>query len=298
MNELTGSRTRHAFTLTGRHAACTGQRAAFTLVELLVVIGIIAVLMALLMPAMGRARKHAQQVHCAANLRTLGQAMTMYTQQYGWYPGGHHAGPRLGQSYAVWPTRLRLFTNGDRRVFRCPAQDDYCEWAEGSCPKPGEPDYRGPPTPIDRATPDEATRYGYREGELLLDTSWVWFSYGYNMKGAKTYHGLGWLVDVHHPGLTEDRKMVRAARVRRPAEMIAIADTVADGEFDFSIEPDPSFPRQHPGRVHNGGANVLFCDGHVQWYHPKEIVIARNDDGKQGMRARMWNHSNEPDYHY
>ena len=63
-------------------------RAGFTLVELLVVVGIIAVLIALLMPALSKVRKHAQEVSCAANLHSIGQALTMYTQQYDRFPGG------------------------------------------------------------------------------------------------------------------------------------------------------------------------------------------------------------------
>src|SRR5690349_7136724 len=56
-------------------------RRAFTLIELLVVVGIIAVLIAILLPSLGRAKAMAKRVQCASVLRSWATAVTLYAQQ-------------------------------------------------------------------------------------------------------------------------------------------------------------------------------------------------------------------------
>jgi prepilin-type processing-associated H-X9-DG protein/prepilin-type N-terminal cleavage/methylation domain-containing protein len=81
----------------------TRRPCGFTLVELLVVTGIIALLIAVMMPGLAAARRHAQTIQCAANLRTIGQAMQQYANEFkGRVPRDYWYDLEYVQGHILW----------------------------------------------------------------------------------------------------------------------------------------------------------------------------------------------------
>jgi prepilin-type processing-associated H-X9-DG protein len=96
------------------------------LVELLVVIGIIAVLVGLFLPAMVNARKNALTMQCASNLRQLGQALFNYAaENKGIYP------PNVGAEYVFWTSKGAI---GKYIKTQVPSQDDTVAGGIMRCP--------------------------------------------------------------------------------------------------------------------------------------------------------------------
>ncbi len=97
----------------------------FTLVELLVVIAIIGLLAALLFPIFARAREKARQTTCVSNLRQLGQAFTLYAQDYDqrlpeqWL-GRSKDSPNSAALTTAWETYINPYTKS-KEINRCPS---------------------------------------------------------------------------------------------------------------------------------------------------------------------------------
>jgi prepilin-type processing-associated H-X9-DG protein len=272
------------------------SRPGFTLVELLVVIGIIMILIALLAPAARGAWQGVQRVSCQSNLRQIGLAMDLYTQQYKFFPNAWIV-LSDGRVAQCWPVRLRAFLGGNQKVFHCPAQDPRSIWT------------RNAPRSVAFAGPVHV-HFGYVRGERLIigdDTTTgtqngMYFDIGINSLGTvgtwpprrgvggNTYDALGKLLI---------RDVRRRDEVISPSRFIVVADTVADGAgdgqvFAWNLAAAATGYDNSPASVHRGGANVLFFDGHVEWFLKRDLVIQWPPVPAEAEKQRRWNIDNRP----
>ncbi|NLC56519.1 MAG: DUF1559 domain-containing protein [Armatimonadetes bacterium] len=102
------------------------RRRGFTLIELLVVIAIIAILAAILFPVFARARENARKANCASNLKQIGTALLMYSQDY----DERYMLHCLGVVPSCWNQVLEPYVK-NTQVFRCPSTDATFAWSYG-----------------------------------------------------------------------------------------------------------------------------------------------------------------------
>lgn len=265
----------------------------FTLVELLVVAGILAALIAVLLPALSRARQCAQSLKCAANLRTIGQALAANAVEHRGYlplagnivPGANLNGfddpATLGdiarQRYVYYQN-----TPGESRVTAMPAalapylisqtiRDDSWQDVEtdiGTYPLQGAFLCPSDQNTIDRTygAPQWIRNYAGGGGNETYLTGWT--SYGFNSEV------FGW-TDAGVNGTTgHSRARGKISNVPNPCQTMLMCDTYEAIEI-WVLAPQLSLGDVYLGTGgtagsavfdlvrHRGSMNILYADGHV-----------------------------------
>ena len=234
----------------------------FTLIELLVVVAIIALLVAIMVPSLQKARDLAAQAVCASKLRQQGLAMHLYVDTYGFFPVGY----AMSVGGHVWYLRINEMFNVPE-AFTCPAQ--------GIEPWDG----------VTAGENDVRFSYGYN-----FAGNFVHYPNGYP-------RGLGHYAIPPAAYVYDWRKL---SDIVKPSAMIMMtdSDTAEDnpghGIWDGLVTSNYRMPGYAPwvteigwplpGRIHQDSSNVLFVDGHVSW-HPYEWF--------EGDYSQ-WNYDNEP----
>lgn len=242
--------------ITERGRQCDGARSeqgGFTLVELLVVIGIIALLMAALLPALSRARGLAQSAACLNNLRQLQTCWLMYANDHG---------GTLPPNLSVYD----LSTGGP-----IPGLDLRLTWCAGNARADVNTVNieRGYLFPYNRST----AIYRCPADKARVAGTNIRHTRSYNMSQSVTGVSFGTVLSYipSFQNLTQIKSP-------KPADLFVFLDVHEDGILDslFGM-PLPKDPFDGhwfdlPANRHNDGCNFSFADGHVEhwrWAVPK-----------------------------
>jgi prepilin-type N-terminal cleavage/methylation domain-containing protein len=246
---------------------------AFTLIELLVVIAIIAILAAILLPVLAKARETAKKNKCVSNLKQIGDALKMYQDDWNHYYPPIDDAEGVGAELHPWPEHLMPHVK-NKEVFVCPADERPSRVNEA----------RGQAWGFWWYTSGGKQVYGYE------------FSYAINNKLTPDVPtGVMEGINLHFTGdLPIDWSRQIAVVDGHWNWFYGDANMTTEYNWDYSDDNDWGFKKcwwhdmvawRHPKpkkltEYNEGGADFLLGDGHVKWLHRGYFHRADYDETK------------------